>query len=1014
MRTRNTIRVSPASESSRPGASGQDNTPSSMYESTMVVSEKNTLFLPQELKLGGPSNWEQYSPAQKAILRINGLEDAVFGDYPPEEQQTIDQKIRAAKAAVSIREMYNLLQAYCIGTGPVLLQTTLYQFIRIKTSSYETIPQFNVDFERLVKLLLEQKEPISDTLKKVVYLTACENEYPDWTARQRALLRSEHPPTLRSMQQDLIDENRSSDDDDSHGPDRKKARASGRRRGSSKNRRATNKPSQETNHRIGKHKDHTCTNCKKRGHHENDCWFAHKDKRPDWAVRLAKELMEHDLQRDNTKNLHIKESNHMTVERSFLILEDSVSDELPMDNTERVRSPLITSLHPRHGCSTQPATRTVLVTGGGKVYPSGRGTVKICFINKWGDQVSVNLKDTLFIPEFPVNVMSGLRLYKNGGWIDGNDIYDPTGDVFGLLRIGRDGLYVNTEVGKTAVSNQAVSELQPEPCNRHIVSSKQCLDVDLWHRRLGHVNIYQVSQTAKMTRGMFCDSHHNHEPFNYCLACDIAKALRWSPRNKRKRASRAGFIHVDTFKVNPPGIGGERWGMIATDDRHRMRWAYTFTRKGMASELLGQLISKVRTQYGIQVYAIQMDGGSELYGASLKNLEYTHGVKIIKTTPYTPEFNGVAERSNRIIFDKVRATMESERIPIELWPLVLEDMVRKTNVTATRAIDGLTPMESFLNEALPGQDNKPDLSGERICGSQVTIHIPQERRLRSHKFGPRGEAGIYLCMEGSQIYTCWVPSRRKGHQIVRSANVQFYEKVGEKELLTETEHDVEPEIRKNGAPISSRPQSVTEQTKTPSPQRSEVNNLQHAEVHNPQHGQTTTSMTSAKLPDLRKEVITEPKTMTEALQGPQREHWLRAIHSELRSLLTKGTWRMLDRNQAHNRPLTVKWVFKVKKNEDGNLDKFKARLVVRGFEQQFGFDYNQTFASVAKAATWRILLTVAACLDWEIEQMDVSTAFLEGDLEEEVFIEMPEGLVEYFDQHQKTVRQDSQPRRSAN
>ncbi|KAG7000349.1 Retrovirus-related Pol polyprotein from transposon TNT [Fusarium oxysporum f. sp. conglutinans] len=144
-------------------------------------------------------------------------------------------------------------------------------------------------------------------------------------------------------------------------------------------------------------------------------------------------------------------------------------------------------------------------------------------------------------------------------------------------------------------------------------------------------------------------------------------------------------------------------------------------------------------------------------------------------------------------------------------------------------------------------------------------------------------------------------------------------------------------------------------------------------------------MTSAKLPDLRKEVITEPKTMTEALQGPQREHWLRAIHSELRSLLTKGTWRMLDRNQAHNRPLTVKWVFKVKKNEDGNLDKFKARLVVRGFEQH--------------GDLWRILLTVAACLDWEIEQMDVSTAFLEGDLEEEVFIEMPEGLVEYFDQH---------------
>lgn len=195
------------------------------------------------------------------------------------------------------------------------------------------------------------------------------------------------------------------------------------------------------------------------------------------------------------------------------------------------------------------------------------------------------------------------------------------------------------------------------------------------------------------------------------------------------------------------------------------------------------------------------------------------------------------------------------------------------------------------------------------------IHIPQEQRLKSYKFGLRGKTGIYLCMEGSQIYTCWVHSRRKGHQLVRSAQVTFYKKVGEKELLTETEHDVEPDIRKNGAPISSRPQSVTEQTETLSPRRSEVNNLQHAEVHNPQHGQTTTSMTSAKLLDPRKEVITEPKTMTEALQGPQREHWLRTIHSELRSLLTKGTWRMLDRNQAHNRPLTVKWVFKVKKRK---------------------------------------------------------------------------------------------------
>ncbi|RFN47860.1 membrane primary amine oxidase, partial [Fusarium flagelliforme] len=226
-----------------------------------------------------------------------------------------------------------------------------------------------------------------------------------------------------------------------------------------------------------------------------------------------------------------------------------------------------------------------------------------------------------------------------------------------------------------------------------------------------------------MTKGMFCKKRHNHKSFDYYLACDVSKALRWSPRNKRRRATRAGFIHVDTFKVNPPGINGQQWGIIATDDRHRMRWSYTFTRKSMASESLSKLISALWTQYKVRVHTIQMDGGSELYRASIKGLERTHGVRIIRTPPYTPEFNGVAERSNRVIFDKVRTTIESEQIPSELWPFVLQDMVRKTNCTTTRAVDGLTPLESFLNEVSPGQDNKPDLSGERICGSQVTIHI---------------------------------------------------------------------------------------------------------------------------------------------------------------------------------------------------------------------------------------------------------------------------------------------------
>lgn len=132
--------------------------------------------------------------------------------------------------------------------------------------------------------------------------------------------------------------------------------------------------------------------------------------------------------------------------------------------------------------------------------------------------------------------------------------------------------------------------------------------------------------------------------------------------------------------------------MIATDDRHRIRWPYTFARKGMASELLNQLISMLQTHYGTRVYIIQMNSSFEHYGKSAKHVETTHGVKIIKTAPYTPEFNGVAQWPNRIIFDKVRATIGPEQVPMELCRLVLEDKVRKTNITTTRAVDGLTSL----------------------------------------------------------------------------------------------------------------------------------------------------------------------------------------------------------------------------------------------------------------------------------------------------------------------------------
>jgi len=113
---------------------------------------------------------------------------------------------------------------------------------------------------------------------------------------------------------------------------------------------------------------------------------------------------------------------------------------------------------------------------------------------------------------------------------------------------------------------------------------------------------------------------------------------------------------------------------------------------------------------------------------------------------------------------------------------------------------------------------------------------------------------------------------------------------------------------------------------------------------------------------------------------------------EIAALERTGTWDLVPL-PSHARPITCKWVYKIKTRSDGSLERYKARLVARGFQQEYGRDYDETFAPVAHMTTVRTLLAVASVRAWSISQLDVKNAFLNGELREEVYMRPPPGYL---------------------
>lgn len=371
---------------------------------------------------------------------------------------------------------------------------------------------------------------------------------------------------------------------------------------------------------------------------------------------------------------------------------------------------------------------------------------------------------------------------------------------------------------------------------------------------------------------------------------------------------------------------------------------------------------------------------------------------MLPTVPYTPQQNGVSERMNRTLMDKVRSMMHTGNIPMYLWGEALYTSSFLTNRSVTSALaNPITPYEMWFGK-------KPDVSYIRVFGCAAYAHI------NKHERSKLDGKSIPLTMVGYALmgYRLWDDDERK---IVVSRDVIFDESTFPFRCFNpntprEARKDfcvVDIPIPEPANPIDllEVPENVDdsddeEEFVEAEGDGNEIDpgHVGDVEPLSQRHSQRVTHRpnwlrdyeTSFILSHYSGEV---PQMIDELKKRNDWYQWKRAMEEEMQALHENKTWTVVKEIPKGRKPINSMWTFTIKMEDD--VPRYKARLVAKGCSQRPGLDYSETFAPVAKMTTIRTLLSIAVQEQLFVHQMDVKTAFLNGLLEEEIYMRLPFG-----------------------
>ena len=543
-------------------------------------------------------------------------------------------------------------------------------------------------------------------------------------------------------------------------------------------------------------------------------------------------------------------------------------------------------------------------------------------------------------------------------------------------------------------------------------------DVSLWHRRLGHASIGLISKLCRHehVRGL---PKIRFESSSLCDACQLGKLHKTSfpSVNQVSTSNVLDLLHMDLFgEMDVTSLGGSKYVFVIIDDFSRYTWTIMLANKSDAFNEFAKLCRKIQNQKNRSIKAIRSDHGGEYENSAFVEYCDLHGIQHNFSAPRTPQQNGVVERKNRTIQEMGRTMLNEHNLPKYFWGHAVSTACHVINRVSIRPILKKTPYELW-------NERRPNISYFKVFGCKCYILNTKDKL---GKFDAKSTEGIFLgYSEHSKAYVIY---NKKDQCIQESIHVSFNEadpfakspKVVEEEVEIVDKAPVQPVEQVTSEQAEQNQEVVEEQSHEDPLDEGEDTTSDHAEdLNDNNHGREY-----EELPRVWKEVkghppeqiigdrargvttrssihntclhtafvsLIVPKNIKEALADPE---WVLSMQKELEQFERNKVWHLVEK--PHDRSIIgTKWVFRNKLDESGNVLLNKSRLVVQGFSQIEGVDFEETFAPVARLESIRIILAFASHMDFKLHQMDVKSAFLNGFLEEEVYVAQPPGFEDY-------------------